>query len=169
MGSLCRHNSISRLDRHTSSLKLLLSARPTPTERVLCAGQWPGLHAGARRGRGVCLPLGSRWGEQGDTERQRHGAAQRRRVAPGGGSCLGMRGCTREAAPPKSRSGAPRRLWAPGREKRAPPRAPTGQAAWELEEATRRGKRHVEPHLVTAPAVSLWVHFFPLFYAVFLV
>lgn len=84
-----------------------------------------------RRGRGACLPRGSWW----------------------------VSGATpREAAPPTSHSGAPCRRRAPGRGTRAR----TGRAVREFGEAARRGQRRVEPpHLVAAPAVSLWGHLLP--------
>lgn len=99
--------------------------------RVLCAGPWGGPCARGAGEEGPAFP----------------GAA-------GGGS-----GATpREAAPPTSHSGAPCRRRAPGRGTRAR----TGRAVREFGEAARRGQRRVEPpHLVAAPAVSLWGHLLP--------
>lgn len=99
--------------------------------RVLCAGPWGGPCARGAGEEGPAFP----------------GAA-------GGGS-----GATpREAAPPTSHSGAPCRRRAPGRGTRAR----TGRAVREFREAARRGQRRVEPpHLVAAPAVSLWGHLLP--------
>lgn len=131
MGRLCRHNSASGLDGHAASLQRRLSARRARVGARAVRGAMGWALRAGRRGRGACLPRGS-W-----------------RVS---------RATPREAAPPTSHSGAPCRRRAPGRGTRAR----TGRAVREFGEAARRGQRRVEPpHLVAAPAVSLWGHLLP--------